>query len=91
MPTISQLVRKGLERVREKTASPALESSTQKRGVCTRLCTTAPKKPSPTMRLSALYPLRDAVTRIAGRMLPEQIRGLLLQEEWRRSTRRRPA
>ena len=46
MPTISQLVRKGRERVREKTASPALESSPQKRGVCTRVYTTTPKKPN---------------------------------------------
>jgi hypothetical protein len=40
--------------------------------------------------VSALYPFREAVRRIAGRGLPEQVRGVLLQEEWRRSTCRRP-
>ena len=50
MPTISQLVRRGRERVREKTASPALESSPQKRGVCTRVYTTTPKKPNSALR-----------------------------------------
>ncbi len=37
MPTINQLVRKGRQRVKYKTASPALQSSPQKRGVCTRV------------------------------------------------------
>ena len=50
MPTISQLVRKGRERVRVKTASPALASSPQKRGVCTRVYTTTPKKPNSALR-----------------------------------------
>ena len=50
MPTISQLVRQGRERVRVKTASPALESSPQKRGVCTRVYTTTPKKPNSALR-----------------------------------------
>ena len=44
MPTISQLVRKGRKAVKYKTASPALQSNPQKRGVCTRVYTQTPKK-----------------------------------------------
>ena len=61
MPTISQLVRKGRERVREKTASPALESSPQKRGVCTRVYTTTPKKPNSALRKVARVRLTSSV------------------------------
>jgi small subunit ribosomal protein S12 len=50
MPTISQLVRKGRERLAMKTASPALQRSPQKRGVCTRVYTTTPKKPNSALR-----------------------------------------
>jgi len=50
MPTISQLVRNGREAVRYKTASPALGRSPQKRGVCTRVYTTTPKKPNSALR-----------------------------------------
>ncbi len=50
MPTINQLVRKGRERVKYKTASPALQSSPQKRGVCTRVYTQTPKKPNSALR-----------------------------------------
>jgi small subunit ribosomal protein S12 len=50
MPTISQLVRIGREAVRYKTASPALNASPQKRGVCTRVYTTTPKKPNSALR-----------------------------------------
>ena len=50
MPTISQLVRRGREAVRYKTASPALNASPQKRGVCTRVYTTTPKKPNSALR-----------------------------------------
>ena len=50
MPTINQLVRKGREKVRHKTASPALQSCPQKRGVCTRVYTTTPKKPNSALR-----------------------------------------
>jgi small subunit ribosomal protein S12 len=50
MPTINQLVRMGREAVRHKTASPALESCPQKRGVCTRVYTTTPKKPNSALR-----------------------------------------
>ena len=50
MPTINQLVRKGRKKVRKKTASPALESCPQRRGVCTRVYTTTPKKPNSALR-----------------------------------------
>jgi len=50
MPTIQQLVRKGRSRAVNKSKSAALESSPQKRGVCTRVYTTTPKKPNSAMR-----------------------------------------
>lgn len=50
MPTINQLVRKGREAVKRKTASPALRECPQKRGVCVRVYTTTPKKPNSALR-----------------------------------------
>lgn len=50
MPTISQLVRKGREKLIDKSKSPALTSCPQRRGVCTRVYTTTPKKPNSAMR-----------------------------------------
>ncbi len=50
MPTINQLVRKGREAVRKKTKSPAMEGCPQRRGVCTRVYTTTPKKPNSALR-----------------------------------------
>lgn len=50
MPTISQLVRKGRRRPVYKSKSPALDSSPQRRGVCTRVYTTTPKKPNSALR-----------------------------------------
>jgi len=50
MPTINQLVRKGREQVRRKTASPALKSCPQRRGVCVRVYTVTPKKPNSALR-----------------------------------------
>jgi small subunit ribosomal protein S12 len=50
MPTIQQLVRKGRENIKKKSKSPALDSCPQKRGVCTRVYTTTPKKPNSAMR-----------------------------------------
>ena len=50
MPTISQLVSAGREKVGYKTKSPALQSSPQKRGVCTRVYTSTPKKPNSALR-----------------------------------------
>jgi small subunit ribosomal protein S12 len=50
MPTISQLVRKGREQLKTKKKAPALMESPQKRGVCTRVYTTTPKKPNSALR-----------------------------------------
>jgi len=50
MPTINQLVRKGRQRVPKKNKSPALQGNPQKRGVCTRVYTTTPKKPNSALR-----------------------------------------
>ena len=50
MPTINQLIRKPRKRVVEKSKVPALEASPQKRGVCTRVYTTTPKKPNSALR-----------------------------------------
>ena len=50
MPTINQLVRKGRSSMRKKTASPALRGCPQKRGVCTRVYTSTPKKPNSALR-----------------------------------------
>lgn len=50
MPTISQLVSIGRKKVREKSESPALQGSPQKRGVCVRVYTTTPKKPNSALR-----------------------------------------
>jgi small subunit ribosomal protein S12 len=50
MPTISQLIRKGRKKVTKKTKAPALAGSPQKRGVCTRVYVTTPKKPNSALR-----------------------------------------
>ena len=50
MPTISQLVSQGRKKIREKSESPALQGSPQKRGVCVRVYTTTPKKPNSALR-----------------------------------------
>ena len=50
MPTINQLVRQGRREVQKKNKSPALQKSPQKRGVCTRVYTTTPKKPNSALR-----------------------------------------
>ncbi len=50
MPTINQLIRKGRKRVAETTKTPALKSCPQKRGVCTRVYTSTPKKPNSALR-----------------------------------------
>ena len=50
MPTISQLVRKGRATITKKSKSAALDSCPQRRGVCTRVYTTTPKKPNSAMR-----------------------------------------
>ncbi|MEX3629738.1 MAG: 30S ribosomal protein S12 [Burkholderia sp.] len=50
MPTINQLVRKGRESETTKSKSPALQNCPQRRGVCTRVYTTTPKKPNSALR-----------------------------------------
>jgi small subunit ribosomal protein S12 len=50
MPTISQLIRKPRSPVKARNSAPALESCPQKRGVCTRVYTTTPKKPNSALR-----------------------------------------
>jgi small subunit ribosomal protein S12 len=50
MPTIQQLIRKGRQRKRPPATTPALKGSPQRRGVCTRVYTTTPKKPNSALR-----------------------------------------
>ena len=61
MPTINQLIRKGRQNVKYKTASPALQSSPQKRGVCTRVYTQTPKKPNSALRKVARVRLTNGI------------------------------
>lgn len=61
MPTISQLVRKGRERVAQKSSAPALQGCPQKRGVCTRVYTTTPKKPNSALRKVARVRLTNGI------------------------------
>ena len=59
MPTINQLVRKGREVVKKRNKVPALEACPQKRGVCTRVYTTTPKKPNSALRKVARVKLTN--------------------------------
>ena len=61
MPTINQLVRKGRNPKRWKTASPALRECPQKRGVCVRVYTTTPKKPNSALRKVARVRLTNGM------------------------------
>src|SRR5205809_8059670 len=61
MPTIHQLVHKGRKRTRKKTSSPALRGNPQKRGVCTRVYTSTPKKPNSALRKVARVRLTNGV------------------------------
>ncbi len=61
MPTINQLVRKGRETVTKKNKAPALRSCPQKRGVCTRVYTTTPKKPNSALRKVARVRLTNGI------------------------------
>ncbi len=61
MPTFSQLVRLGRKSPRYKTASPALERSPQKRGVCIRVYTQTPKKPNSALRKVARVRLTNGM------------------------------
>jgi len=65
MPTISQLIRKPRTSVRVKSKSPALQNSPQKRGVCTRVYTTTPKKPNSALRKVAKVRLTNGYEVIA--------------------------
>ncbi|NLZ94943.1 MAG: 30S ribosomal protein S12 [Bacteroidales bacterium] len=60
MPTIQQLVRKGRRKQTEKSKSPSLDSCPQRRGVCTRVYTTTPKKPNSAMRKVARVRLTNS-------------------------------
>ena len=61
MPTFNQLVRKGRKPTRYKTASPALQACPQRRGVCTRVYTTTPKKPNSALRKVARVRLTNGI------------------------------
>jgi len=65
MPTINQLVRKGRKKVKKKKSSPALGGNPQKRGVCTRVYTTTPKKPNSALRKVAKVRLSNGIEVIA--------------------------
>jgi small subunit ribosomal protein S12 len=61
VPTINQLVRKGRQAVTYKTKCPALQANPQKRGVCTRVYTTTPKKPNSALRKVARVRLTNGM------------------------------
>jgi small subunit ribosomal protein S12 len=61
MPTVNQLVRKGRKAPQTKTKTPALAGSPQKRGVCTRVYTTTPKKPNSALRKVARVRLTNGM------------------------------
>jgi small subunit ribosomal protein S12 len=61
LPTISQLVRHGRKAMKCKTKSPALKGCPQKRGVCTRVYTTTPKKPNSALRKVARVRLTNGI------------------------------
>ncbi len=65
MPTIQQLVRKGRQQIRVKSKSRALDACPQRRGVCTRVYTTTPKKPNSALRKVAKVRLTNKVEIIA--------------------------
>ena len=61
MPTINQLIRKGRIKTTKKTTTPALKGNPQKRGVCTRVYTTTPKKPNSALRKVARVRLTNGM------------------------------
>ena len=61
MPTINQLIRKGRKNIVKKNKAPALGACPQKRGVCTRVYTTTPKKPNSALRKVARVRLTNAI------------------------------
>ena len=61
MPTVNQLVRKGRKSPQAKMKTPALRGAPQKRGVCTRVYTTTPKKPNSALRKVARVRLTNSM------------------------------
>mgnify|MGYP002853021208 FL=1 len=61
MPTINQLIRKGRDVIKSKSTAPALKECPQKRGVCTRVYTTTPKKPNSALRKVARVRLTNGI------------------------------
>lgn len=61
MPTINQLVRQGRKATKSKSKNPALQHNPQKRGVCTRVYTTTPKKPNSALRKVARVRLVNGI------------------------------
>jgi small subunit ribosomal protein S12 len=61
LPTISQLVRSGRKKAKKKITTPALTGSPQKRGVCTRVYTSTPKKPNSALRKVARVRLTNGI------------------------------
>ncbi len=61
MPTINQLIRRGREETFKKSSAPALKECPQKRGVCTRVYTTTPKKPNSALRKVARVRLTNGI------------------------------
>jgi small subunit ribosomal protein S12 len=61
LPTVNQLIRKGRRIIRSKASTPALKGSPQKRGVCTRVYTSTPKKPNSALRKVARVRLTNAI------------------------------
>tara|TARA_B100000683_G_scaffold272398_1_gene315513 strand:- start:608 stop:985 length:378 start_codon:yes stop_codon:yes gene_type:complete len=61
MPTINQLIRQGRKKTIKKTTTPALKGNPQKRGVCTRVYTTTPKKPNSALRKVARVRLTNGM------------------------------
>jgi len=61
MPTINQLIRNGRTAMKAKEKAPALQFSPQKRGVCTRVYTTTPKKPNSALRKVARVRLTNGI------------------------------
>jgi len=61
MPTLNQLVRKSRKKIVKKSKTPAMQSCPQKRGVCTRVYTTTPKKPNSALRKVARVRLTNGI------------------------------
>jgi small subunit ribosomal protein S12 len=61
LPTLNQLIRNGRKVIKKKSKSPALQSNPQRRGVCTRVYTTTPKKPNSALRKVARVRLTNGI------------------------------